>query len=92
MLKLGLKDADQVFYLTYENTLQQIWTLYKRYRTRKHETLRGFYELVIHQYKKRKRLGKFKEEESFEDVLKPYEEKVVRLQSFNEIDDYLENI
>lgn len=91
MLKLGLDQADIVFYLTYKNTFQQFWTLYKRYRERENETLKGLYELIIHQYKKRNKLGKFKNEESFEDILKPYEEKVVRLQSFEQIDDYLNN-
>ena len=89
MLKLGLEDADHIFYLTYKNTFQQVWTLYKRYRTRKHETFKGFYELVVHQYKKRKKLGKFKNEESFEDIIEPYKEKVIRLESFGEIDTYL---
>ena len=89
MLKLGLDKADLIFYLTYKNTFQQIWTLYKRYRGRDHETFKVFYELVIHQYKKRKCLGKFKHEETFEDILAPYSKKVVRLESFEQIDNYL---
>ncbi len=92
MLKLGLAEADKIFYLTYKNTFQQVWVLYKRYRTRKHETFKGLCELIMHQYKKRKKIGKFKNEESFEDVLHPYEEKVIRLESFKEINDYLEKV
>lgn len=89
MLKLGLEEADIVFYLNYKNTLQQIWALYKRYRGRKDENFKDLFKLVVYQYKKRKKLGKFKNEESFDDLLKPYEEKVIRLKSFKQIDDYL---
>lgn len=92
MLKLGLEEADKIFYLTYKNTFQQITVLFKRYREREHETFKGFFELVVHQYKKRKGIGHFKNQESFEDILKPYEEKVLRLESFEEIDGYLDSL
>jgi adenylate kinase family enzyme len=89
MLKLGLDEADKIFYLTHKNTFHQIWVLYKRYRSRKHETFKDLLYLIFHQIKKRKKLGKFKNEESFEDILEPYENKVIRLKSFDEINKYL---
>lgn len=91
ILRLGLKEADVIFYLTYKNTFQQVWELFKRYLGREHETFKGFRELVIHQYKKRKRLGKFKDQQTFEEMLDPYSEKVVRLGSFEEINEWLNN-
>lgn len=92
MLKLGLVDADKIFYLSYKNTLQQILILYKRYRSRENETFKDFFKLVIHQYKKRKKLGHFKSQETFEDILEPYKEKVIMLQSFEEIDKYIDQL
>lgn len=91
MLKLGLEEADQIFYLTYKNIFHQIWALYKRNRSRDDENLKNVLDLILYQVKKKKKWGKFKHEESFEDILKPYENKVIRLESFGEIDGYLKS-
>lgn len=92
MLKLGLDEADQIFYLTYKNFLQQVMAIYKRSKTRENENLKTIIPLIIYQFKKKYKLGKHKNIESFEDMIKPYENKVILLNSFEEIDEYLNSV
>lgn len=89
MLKIGMPKADRIFYLTYKNIFHQIWVLYKRNRSRDHENLKNLFDLIIYQIKKKYKLGINKKLESFEDILAPYENKVLRMTSFKEIDEYL---
>ncbi len=92
MLILGLPKADQIFYLTYKNIFQQIWALYKRNRSKDNENLKNLFKLIVYQIKKKYKLGKHKHIESFDEMLEPYKYKVVRMKSFEEIDECLDKI
>ena len=89
MLKIGMPKADKIFYLTYKNIFQQIWVLYKRNRSRDNENLKNLFDLIIYQIKKKYKLGINKKLESFEEMLAPYEDKVIRMTSFEQVDNYL---
>lgn len=92
MLKLGLEKADKIFYLRYKNIIYQTLALYKRNRGRKNENLKNLFDLIIHQVKKKNKWGELKHKESFDDLLRLYENKVIRLESFIEMDRYLKTL
>ena len=66
--------------------------IYKRSKTRENENLKTIIPLIFYQFKKKYKLGKHKNIESFEDMIKPYENKVILLNSFEEIDEYLNSV
>jgi adenylate kinase family enzyme len=91
MLKLGLEDADQIFYLVHNSLWEQMKILYKRNRVRKNENLKNVLYLMYYQFMKKHKLGKHKNLESFDDMLKPFKDKVIELDSFEKINEYLES-
>ena len=75
--------------LKHKSFLNLTWIICKRSFWRKHESLKNTYDLIVYQFKKRNKIGKHKNVESFEELIKPYEDRVVRINSFKEIDDFL---
>lgn len=92
MLRIGLPKADRIFYLNHKSFLHQVWVICKRSYGRENETLKNTFDLIVYQFKKRNKIGKHKNVESFEDMISPYEDKIVKINSFKEIDDFLEKI
>ena len=92
MLIIGMPKADKIFYLKHKSFLNLAWVICKRSFGRKHETLKNTFDLIVYQFKKRNKIGKHKSVESFEELIKPYEDKVIRLDSFEKINNYLAQI
>jgi adenylate kinase family enzyme len=89
MLVLGLEKADRIFYLKYKNFFGMAWVIFKRGFGRKNESLKNTFDLIVYQFKKRNKIGKHKDLETYEDMIAPYEDKVIRLDSFKMIDNYI---
>jgi adenylate kinase family enzyme len=92
MVRIGIPKANRIFYLTHDNFIKQIWVIYKRSRGRENENMISIFKLMFYQFRKKYRFGKHKKLESFEEMLAPYEDKVIRMTSFEEIDEYLKNV
>jgi adenylate kinase family enzyme len=83
----GLERADVIYVLKFRNIFQQYRALVARHRKRDNERLRDILQLLV--YIMRKKLGG--SYGGFEKMIEPYAGKVVRLESFGEIDRALEN-
>jgi adenylate kinase family enzyme len=91
MLKLGLVNSDQIYYLVHSSLWEQMKILYRRNRVRKNENLKNVLYLMYYQFMKKHKLGKHRNMESFDDLLKPYSDKVIKLESFKDINEFLKN-
>lgn len=89
LLKEGLGKADIIICLGYRNILFQYWVLFKRSLTRKEERFRDLFKLLKHVLFKKYGLGSEKKKTSLAELLAPYEKKVIRLNSFKEIDKFI---
>lgn len=94
MSSLCFDSADIIIYLRYKNLLEQIINVWKRASTRrdKDERFIDTFKLTIHLIKKRYKLGSQKNRESLSETVKPFENKVLELYSFEDIDKFLEEL
>ena len=89
MLIMGMQKADRIFYLKHKSFLGLAWVVFKRGFGRNNETLKNTFDLIVYQFKKRNKIGKHKNIESFDEMIAPHEDKVMRLDSFKKINQYL---
>ena len=89
LLQPGLDLADVIIYLKYKNIFSQWFVLLKRHLSRKDESLKEVLSLMEHLFYKRYGLGYKKGKLTHEEVIWPYKDKVVVLDSFKKIRDFL---
>lgn len=92
LLEPGLKLADVIVYLRYKNILSQWFSILKRGLFRKNEILIGTLALMRHVFYKRYKLGYKKGKMSHTELLEPYKNKVITLSSFEEINNFVNNL
>lgn len=92
LIKQGIEKSDQIIYLVYPNLLSQFWVLFKRKLTRKKETWTNLFNFYKHLFYKKYKLGQHKNKPSLEEMLKPHLGKTIRLHSFREIDNFIQNL
>ena len=92
LIEEGIQRADYIIYLGYPSLFSQFWTLFKRKLTRKEERWKDLFGLYHHLFCKRYKIGSQKNKMGLDEMLIPFNKKVVRLFSYNEIDELLEKI
>ncbi len=88
LFRPGLDSAEIIINLVFGNIFQQWWSLIRRNRTRKHESLSKH---MVYVTRKRFGIGNNKEKLKAE-LLKTYTNKIIVLKSFKEIDSFLNSI
>lgn len=92
LFELGLERAEIIIYLQYKNIILQWWRIFWRGVFRKHETLRGTFQLIKHVFYKRYGWGYEKGVATIDQILEPYKRKLVKLSSFMEINSFLSRL
>lgn len=85
----GLETASLIIYLGHKNLLSQYWVLFKRFLTRDEEKLINLLRLYLHLFFKRYKLGGHRNRPTLLEMIKPYEQKVTKLFSFKDIDNFI---
>lgn len=88
----GIEDADTIYFLKFTNILLQYYFIVRRSFGRKNERFIDLWKLLKHITYKRYKKGYGNHLPSLEDMLKPYESKVIRLGSRKEIHKCLNNV
>lgn len=88
LIQEGLEKSDQIIHLIHPSLIHQYWILFKRKLTRE-ETWPNLFNLYIHLFKKKYKLGEHKGRATLEEMLQPYTNKIIKLKSFQEIDEFL---
>jgi adenylate kinase family enzyme len=81
----AFEKADVIYSLEFKWIISQYYRLIKRSFGRDHESWRGLWVLLVHVTRKRFKKGYRAELPSIQEMIKPYESKVVHLCSFKEI-------
>lgn len=92
LLEPGMKSADIILYLHYRNILFQWFTIFKRSLFRKNEDLKDTFALMRHVFYKRYGLGYKKGKMTHKEFVGQYQDKVVILSSFREIEDFVNSL
>ncbi len=88
----GLAKAEIIVCLKYPNLITQFWNLYQRNRTRDNESIIDLFKLYKHLILKKFKIGDQKNKLGIEEMIKKYNEKVVCLKSFAEVDDFRQSL
>lgn len=89
LIREGLVKSDLIIYLSYKNLVSQFWFLFKRNLTRKEEKFYNLFNLYKHLICKKYKIGPQKNKESLEEMTIPYQSKIIRLNSFKEINNFI---
>jgi adenylate kinase family enzyme len=96
LLEAGLERADIIIYMKHNNSLYQLWILFKRYLTRRNEGLKDVLFLMKDVFYKRYGFGDKKRKityhKMYQELVNPYRNKVMELHSFRAIDDFIKNL
>jgi len=79
-----LEPADCIIHLSFKNILIQWYYVFKRGFVRR-DSLKDSFNLCIHLFKKRYGFGNSKGKQSFKDIIKPFSEKVMEINSWKKI-------
>lgn len=90
LIKEGIIKSDIIFHLVYPNLLSQFWSLFKRKLTREEERWIDLFKLYKHLVQKRYKIGPQKDKIRLDEMIGPFKNKVVKLCSFNQINQLLE--
>ncbi|OGF21309.1 hypothetical protein A2316_01990 [Candidatus Falkowbacteria bacterium RIFOXYB2_FULL_38_15] len=85
----GFKTANLIIYLSFPNIFSQWWAIIRRHQKRENETFLNLIKLLRHALYKKYNWGYLKNEPKMLELLEPYEDKVVILRSFKEIDNFI---
>lgn len=88
----GLDNADIIINLKYKNIFTQWLSLLKRYLERDNETLRGCIKLMKHVFYKRYKLGYRNGKLTPTELISPYNNKVITLHTFKEINNFMNSL
>jgi adenylate kinase family enzyme len=91
LVKECLKSADCILFLTFKNILSQWYHVFRRSYKRK-DSLKETINLCIHLFKKRYGLGNSKGKQSLRERIEPYSEKTRKLNSWKEINSFVDNL
>ncbi len=90
LIKEGIDKSDIIIHLVYPNLLSQFWYLFLRNLTRKNEKLINLLRLYRHLFYKRYKIGPQKDKVGLEEMLEPFKDKIVKLKSFGEINNFVD--
>ena len=88
----GLKDTNIIIFLNFKTIFHQWFYIIKRHFSREDESLKSMLNLLRHVFYKRHKLGYKKDSITHKDLIKPYMNKVVELNSFKQIDNFFKNL
>ncbi|MBW3015796.1 hypothetical protein KY330_05205 [Candidatus Woesearchaeota archaeon] len=95
-LKPGMDKADKIIYLKHRFLLGQFYILSKREIKRIYNkeptNIWEFIKLLHHAVKKKFKLGDQRDKLTWDELLRPYKKKVVKLKSFKDMKKFLEKI
>jgi len=92
LLREGLSKADIIIYLGYRNILPQFWVLFRRSLARKEERFKDLLKLLKHVLFRKYGLGSERKKTKLIELLAPYEDKIIKLDSFKEIDKFIRRL
>lgn len=92
LIKPGLHKADTILWLVHKSVIKQILLFTKRHLKRKDESIKEYLELCKHFIYRKYRIGYEKNKEQYEDILKKYKTKTIKLSSFKEINVFIKNL
>jgi adenylate kinase family enzyme len=92
LIQKGLEKSDVIYLLKFENIIHQYYFLIKRNLMRKHENFVDLWNLLKHVTYKKYKKGYGNHMPHIDDLLEPYKDKVVKLNSMNEINQYINSI
>jgi len=92
LLEVGLKSSDVIIFLKYNNMFSQWFTILKRHFKRKDKSLKHTLDLMRHVFYKRYGLGYRKGKPTHTEIIAPYKNKVIVLDSFKKISNFVSNI
>lgn len=88
----GLEQSEIIFYLKHKNIFTQYISIIKRWATREEERLLDLLTLLRHVTYKKYKKGYGDHMPHLEELLQPFKDKLVNVESFKEIDRIIENI
>jgi len=91
LLEDGLKSSDIIIYLKYNNIFSQWVTLFKRHFERKDKSFRHTLYLMRHVFYKRYGFSYKKGKPTHMEIISPYLNKVLILDSFKKINNFVNN-
>ncbi|MBN2094401.1 MAG: hypothetical protein JW740_03495, partial [Candidatus Zambryskibacteria bacterium] len=89
LINEGLEKSDVIYYLKFNNIIFQYMALIKRKFKRRHESFIDLWKLLKHvTFKKYKK--NYSKDLPLENMIEPYKNKVTKLSSYKEIDNFLD--
>lgn len=88
----GLEKSDIIYLLGFKHIIGQYYFLIRRHFRRDNESLLGLWQLLRHITLKRYKKGYDNYAPSLHELLEPYKEKIIKLNSLKEIHKHLESI
>jgi adenylate kinase family enzyme len=92
LLEPGLEKADTIVFLCFNNLLSQWFSIIKRAIKEKRENLKELFGLLKHVTYKRYGWGYKKGAVTHRQIIEPYKEKVVILDSFKKINKFIQDV
>ena len=92
MIEPGLESADLVICLKHNNLFAQWAYLLRRHFSQDNETVGDLWEFMRHVYYKRYSIGYRKGQPTIHEFIAPYNEKVVTLSSFKEMEQFFQSL
>ncbi len=92
LIKPGLENAEIIIYLTYKNIIFQWITLIRRHLGRKEESFTGLLQLLKYALYKRYNISDAKRNTTLADMIHPYKNKILKLDSFAKIDSFVKSL
>jgi hypothetical protein len=88
----GLAPADLIIHLKYPSIFSQWLYLIKRHFKRDNKSLLGLLQLMRHVLYKKYKLGYRRNNITMDEFVAPYEQKLISMKSFREINEFLNSL
>ena len=87
MVSLCMDDADLIIYLYFNNPFSEIFSILKR-GYKRGDSFKSLIDLCYHRVLKRYKIGKERNDLSVGEIVKPYEDKLIRLSDWKSIEKF----
>jgi len=92
LVKGGFSSANLIIYMTHKSLLNQYYVLFRRFLKRDYERFRDFLDICLYLFMKKYRLGRHRHEVTIDEMLFKYRKKVIRLDSFRKVNEFLDGV
>ena len=92
LILAGIEKADVIFVLKFKNIIYQYLSILRRWLTREEEKITDLWNLLAHVTKKKYKKGYGSHVPPIDELVNDYKKKVIELDSFKEIENYLKSL